>query len=89
MVDDMARQLSNLKFVKEGRDYSISWYLTKSRYHEHVHDALNILMQAAVYMMNCASTRDRDAYSFDMSHMQEQIGMAKVIMERTKNVIGV
>ena len=40
-------------------------------------------------MMNCASTRDRDAYSFDMSHMQEQIGMAKVIMERTKNVIGV
>lgn len=87
IMDEAMDQLSRLKFAKTSRQYDISQYLTASGYHEHVHDALNVLMELAVYAVNCSSARDREAYGFDIQEVQNRLGYARIIMERTKMVI--
>ena len=64
IMHDLMDQLSRLKMEKTGRKYDISNFLTVTGYHEHVHDALNILIQCGVYAINCSSTKERKARSF-------------------------
>lgn len=85
--EDLMHQLSNLKFEKPQRDYDVSWCLTKAGYHEHVHDALNLVMQGAVYAMNCRSSRDCRCYPFDVLEVERTISAARAIIKNTAHVI--
>lgn len=85
--EDLMHQLSNLKFSKPEREYGISWYLTKAGYHEHVHDALNLVMQGAVYAMNCRSSRDCRCYPFDVLEVERTISTARAIIKNTAHVV--
>lgn len=88
LMDELMKQLSNIKFEKSyGRNHHISYYLLSSGYHEHVHDALNVLLSAAVYAINCSSTKKQDVYSFDTQKIHNELRYAEIIMERARSVI--
>lgn len=87
LMEDLMRQLSNLKFEKESaRNYDISPYLTRAGYHEHVHDALNIILGTAVYAINCSSTKEQGCYSFDTQKIHNNLQYAESIINSIKNV---
>lgn len=92
LMNDLMRQLSGMKIEKGSRDMDISYYFRSmsyhsGRYHEHVFDALNVIMQEAVYVMNCASTKEHECYSFDTQHVHNQLRYAESIMQRARNLI--
>lgn len=87
LMHDLMNQLSGIKFEKTQRQHDISRFLTLSGYHEHVHDALNVILAAAVYAINCSSTRKKDAYSFDTQKICNDLKYAEVIMERTAHLV--
>lgn len=84
---DLMDQLSKLTFNKNHGNLDISMYLTCSNYHEHVHDALNIIMQTAVYAINCNSTKQKTAYEFDAYKIWSRLDYAESIMKRTEHVV--
>ena len=87
IMKDLMEQLSGLKLEKTSRKYDISNFLTITGYHEHIHDALNILIQCGVYMINCSSTRERKAYSFDMQEVHSKLQYAELIIKRIKDLV--
>lgn len=87
LMQDLMHQLSQIKFEKTSRERIISNFLTSSGYHEHVHDALNIIMSVAVYAINCSSTKKNDAYSFDTQTIHNQLKLAEIIMERVEHLV--
>lgn len=88
LMHDLMDQLSRIKFEKESaRNYDISGYLTRSGYHEHVHDALNVIIGTVVYAINCSSTKKQEAYSFDTQKVYNDLRYAELIMKRTESVI--
>ena len=87
LMYDLMNQLSKIKFEKTQRKYSISRFLISSGYHEHVHDALNMILQTAVYTINCSSTKKRAAYDFDTDKIYSELKCANVIIERIKYLI--
>ena len=86
-MHDLMDQLSRLKMEKTGRKYDISNFLTVTGYHEHVHDALNILIQCGVYAINCSSTKERKARSFDVAEVDNKLQYAELIIKRTKHLV--
>lgn len=87
IMHDLMDQLSRLKMEKTGRKYDISNFLTVTGYHEHVHDALNILIQCGVYAINCNSTKERKARSFDVAEVDNKLQYAELIIKRTKHLV--
>lgn len=86
-MNELMMNLSNLKFEKSARQWDISKFLTGAGYHEHVHDALNILIGTAVYAINCSSTRDREAYNFDTQKVVNELEYAKCIMKLAEYLV--
>lgn len=85
--NDLVAQLSNMKFEKPtARMHEISYHLLASGYHEQVHDALNVLLGAAVYAINCSSTTELDKYSFDTQKIHNDLMYATYIMKRAKSL---
>lgn len=87
LTDDIMNQLNRLKFGKGDRQTDISWFLTKEGYHEHIHDALNVLLQAATYAMNCTSTRENECYDFDIMEITNRLDHAQSIIERIQYLV--
>ena len=87
IIYDLMDQLSGLKLEKTGRKYDISNFLTTTGYHEHVHDALNILIQCGVYAINCSSTKKREARSFDVAEVDNKLQYAELIVKRIKHLV--
>lgn len=86
VMNDLMDQLSKLKMEKDARQYDISCYLCGTGYHEHIHDALNMLVQAAIYLINCRSTKDCAAYIFDTAELDRQLGYVENIIRRIETV---
>lgn len=87
LIKDLADQLSRMKFSKLScRNYDVSNFCTSFGYHEHVHDALNLLMALGVYIINCSSTREKDCYSFDTQRVHNDLRYAQSIIERIEFV---
>ncbi len=90
-MNDLAGQVSKLKFEKgtrmmvSGKD--ISFFLMESGYHEHVHDALNILINTAAYAVNCTSTRKGEAFDFDIYEIEKRLRQAELVMESIKDLV--
>lgn len=89
LMNELMHQLSGIKFEKPSgyKKYDISSRLLLSGYHEHIHDALNIILSAAVYAINCSSTKKQDVYSFDTQKIHNELKYAEMIIERMKTVI--
>lgn len=87
LMYDLMDQLSGIKFEKSHRQHDISRFLTLSGYHEQVHDALNIILQAAVYAINCSSTRKQDAYRFDTQKIHNDLRCAEYIIEKIAHLV--
>lgn len=92
LMNELMNQLSKLKMEKGSRDTDISYFLRHMysggrKYHEHVFDALNVIMQAAVYAINCSSTREHEAHDFDIQHIENQLGYAEGLMKRIEHLI--
>lgn len=87
IAHDLMMSLSTLKMNKDRSMMGISRFLRYPGYHEHVADAMNVLIQAGVYAVNCSSTRERKAYAFDLQHIDSAASYASLIMERTKYVV--
>lgn len=88
LMHDLMDQLNNMKLEKSRcRDiYTVSYYLLSVGYHEHVVDALNTLLNSAVYAINCSSTREQTAYSFDTQRLHNDLRQVEFMMERVKMV---
>lgn len=88
LMHDLMGQLNNMKLEKSRyRDiYTVSYYLLSMGYHEHVVDALNTLLSSAVYAINCSSTREQTAYSFDTQRLHNDLRQVEFMMERIKLV---
>lgn len=85
---ELMAQLSNLKIEKSRHDHmDMSYFLMDSGYHEHIHDAVNILIQTAVYVMNCQSTRDVQAYGFDINKILNDLRLVEDIIKRIEYLI--
>lgn len=92
LMEDLMNQLNGIKAEKTDRVLDISYYLRELRYggheyHEHVHDALNVLISTAVYAINCCSTKKQDCCSFDTQEVGGKLEYVQSIMERTKYLI--
>lgn len=88
IMNDLMNQLNGAKFSKPSRDdLDISYYLRSSKYHEHVHDALEIIKNAAVYAVNCSSTKEKEAFSFDTQEIHNRLLYAESIIERAKHLV--
>lgn len=87
IMKDLMEQLSSLKLEKTSRKYNISNFLTVTGYHEHIHDALNVLIQCGVYAINCSSTRERKVYSFDTQKVHNELQYAELIIKRIKDLV--
>lgn len=87
IMKDLMEQLTSLKLEKTSRKYDISNFLTVTGYHEHIHDALNILIQCGVYAINCSSTRERKAYSFDMQEVHSKLRYVELIIKRIEYLV--
>lgn len=88
LINELADQLNNLKMEKSGRQYGISSFLMCSGYHEHVHDALNLLLQTATHAINCSSTRFQSAHAYDIQTIENRLHYIELLMERTYYLIG-
>ena len=84
---DLMDQLSRLKMEKTDRKYDISNFLTTTGYHEHVHDALNVLIQCGVYAVNCSSTKKRAVLTSDLQEIISRLQYVEFIMERIKYLV--
>lgn len=84
---DLMDQLSRMKMKKMSRRYDISDFLTATGYHEHVHDALNVLIQCGVYAVNCSSTKKRTVLTSDLQEVISRLQYVELIMERTKYLV--
>ncbi len=87
LMDDLMEQLSRLKINKSGRKLDVSYFLYPPGYHEHIIDALNLLVQAAVYVINCKSTRECDAYCFDVMEVSSRLNVIENIIGNTAHLI--
>lgn len=93
LADDIMKQLSNIKMEKGYKEPDISYYLISKTgkgglyYHEHVFDAVNLLIQTAVYMINCSSTKSRKACSFDIIEIDNRLRTIESIMERAAVIV--
>lgn len=86
-MDEFMCQLSNLKMEKRRKSFDVSFYLTDKGYHEHVVDAMNLLIQTAVYMINCRSMKENMAYSFDIYEVDRQLDVIYEIMKRAEYIV--
>lgn len=87
IMHDLMDQLSQLKLQKSSRQYDISPYLCDTMYHEHVHDALNFMIHAAVYFINCRSTQECAAFDFDIMEMDNRLDHVEDILKYTEHVV--
>lgn len=87
LMNDLMEQLSRLKFEKTARVYDTSTYLCDTMYHEHIHDAINLLIQAVVYMINCSSTKKCEAFDFDIMEMDRRLNYIETVIKRMEVVI--
>lgn len=87
LMDELMKQLSGAKFNKPTHNYRVSNYLLSSGYHEEIHDALNIIIDMAVYAINCSSTREKGCYSFDTQKIHNQLRYAEYMIERIEHLI--
>ena len=87
LMYELMEQLSHLKFEKTDRNTNISYFLRNSGCHEHVHDALNLIIGTAVYAINCSSTKNQDSHIFDRQTVHQNLEYAKTIMERVKQLV--
>lgn len=87
-MEELMTQLSHLKLEKSRRDHmNISYFLMDSGYHEHIHDAVNALLQIAVYAVNCSSTRYGEAYSFDIMKVENDLEVVRHIIKRIERLV--
>ena len=86
-MNELMHQLSNLKMEKRRENFDISYFLTDKHCHEHVLDAMNLLIQAAVYMINCRSMKENAAYQFVLYEVDTQLDAIYGIMKRTEHII--
>lgn len=85
--NDVIEQLSSIRMSKD-KDYKgPSIYLTKMKYHEHIHDAINELIQTLVYAFNCYSFRNEKCFYEDIDYIEKHIEYAKTMVERIEHVI--
>lgn len=87
IMHDLIDQLSRLKMKKMSRRYNISNFLITTGYHEHVHDALNVLIQCGVYAVNCSSTKKRAVLTSDLQEIISRLQYVELIMERTEYLV--
>lgn len=80
---EIKKQLQGLKMSKQTseRNFDVSFYLM-GRYHEHVYDAINILIQSVVYSLNCSSARNNECNWFDVERLENDMKYAASIIER-------
>lgn len=88
LMNELADQLNNLKMEKSERQYGISSFLMRFGYHEHIHDALNLLLQTATHAINCSSTRFQSAHAYDIQTIENRLHYIELLMERTYYLIG-
>lgn len=87
LMTDLMKQLSGLKMEKSERNQDVSYFLMGSGYHEHVHDALNMLMQTAIYAINCNSTKTKSACDFDMEEIDARLNYIESVIQRIKFLV--
>ena len=81
LADEMAQSLGGLSFPKPERNLDVSYYLRTSGYHEHIHDAVNLLLSASAYGVNCSSTRNGRDHGFDALELGSRLNYIKTIVE--------
>ena len=85
---ELLKTLYGIRFVKDkaGSCYDISYYLTSNHYHEHIHDAINTIIETLVYVFNCYSFKNEDTYFEDEWYIKRNIEFVKSSIERMEYV---
>lgn len=78
--------LSNLRFPKSSRNLEISYFLRTDGYHEHIHDAVNLLIDIACYAINCTSTRRGTAEGFDVLEVNHRLDHIERIIKEIEHL---
>lgn len=88
LKDDIICQLCNLRMQKDHVYDGVSRFLTTMGYHEHIADAMNILIQTLVYAFNCYSFKNEDSLYEDIAKISREIEYAKCVIQRIGILIG-
>ena len=87
LMDDLSDQLGRLKFEKNEKNIEVSDFLRRTGYHEHVHDALNTLLDTATYAVNCRSSKGGSLLYYDEYEISRGLSQAKSLMRRMSVLI--
>lgn len=82
LKDELIKQLCHIKMSKEHNFDGPSMFLTKMGYHEHIHDAINVLIPTLVYAFNCYSFRNENCIYDDIDYINNHIKLAISMIER-------